>query len=102
MKQNYLILVLVSFLVGGCAAPQPAREKVMVIGPTEEETKVEAVQELKAYLRQGLTTEEVRAWLAPARVNETVGSFGRHEQWCYLFFNLYFKNGRLDSWQIFL
>jgi hypothetical protein len=57
-------------------------------------------------LRIGMTPAEFKAWRAahklpidPRDVNVDVGSWGRHEQWCYDDGYFYFENGKLDSWQ---
>jgi len=47
------------------------------------------------------TAEAMASWGIPADINRTVGSWGVHEQWVYSHRNayLYFKNGKLTSWQ---
>lgn len=59
----------------------------------------------------GMTSEQAKAsWGEPADVNESVGSWGQHEQWVYKCYDLnagdgracrylYFENGKLTSWQ---
>lgn len=49
----------------------------------------------------GMTTSEALAsWGKPSDINRTAGSWGTHEQWVYGNKTyLYFKNGKLTSWQ---
>jgi len=53
----------------------------------------------------GMTKQQViESWGSPDDINETVGSWGVHEQWVYRKGNfdaayLYFENGVLKSWQ---
>ena len=71
----------------------------------DEITKENQDKILKVIVSLGMTTEEVSAtWchLTP-KVNRSVYSFGVHEQWVYRDRNpmvyLYFKNGKLTSFQ---
>lgn len=56
-------------------------------------------------IKLGMTDEMVRAsWGNPSDINQSVGSWGIHEQWVYprgSYDNdyLYFENGVLTSWQ---
>lgn len=48
----------------------------------------------------GMTSEmAVVAFGSPNEINETVGSWGKHEQWVYHNIYLYFENGKLTSYQ---
>lgn len=49
----------------------------------------------------GMTTDQaIASWGEPSSVNRTAGSWGIHEQWVYGDNTyLYFKNGKLTSWQ---
>ncbi|WP_287372291.1 hypothetical protein [Prosthecochloris sp.] len=48
----------------------------------------------------GMTKKEaVLSWGEPEKVNKSVGSWGVREQWVYGYNYLYFKNGKLTSWQ---
>lgn len=48
----------------------------------------------------GMTDEMARiAFGDPKEINETVGSWGKHEQWVYNSIYLYFENGKLTSYQ---
>lgn len=48
----------------------------------------------------GMTDEMARiAFGDPKEINETVGSWGKHEQWVYSSIYLYFENGKLTSYQ---
>lgn len=49
----------------------------------------------------GMTEEQViLSWGRPKRINESVGRWGRHEQWVYSDSTyIYFENGILTSWQ---
>jgi hypothetical protein len=62
---------------------------------------VSAINEEKIIL--GMDEEQVRLSLGePEAINESVGSYGRQDQWVYgSSQSLYFKNGILDSWQRF-
>lgn len=54
----------------------------------------------KRKVRIGMTTEQCRAaWGRPMRVNRDVGPWGVHEQWVYGSTYLYFKNGKMTSFQ---
>jgi hypothetical protein len=56
-------------------------------------------------VRTGMTAAEVkRSWGSPTKINTSVGSYGRHEQWVYERDNyknqyLYIQNGILTSMQ---
>jgi hypothetical protein len=48
----------------------------------------------------GMTAEQVTlAWGRPGRINRTVGSWGRHEQWVYGSTYVYLENDRVTSFQ---
>lgn len=48
----------------------------------------------------GMTKEQaIAAWEKPKSINESVGSWGKHEQWVYDGQYLYFENGILKSFQ---
>lgn len=48
----------------------------------------------------GMTSEmAIVAFGSPNEINETVGSWGKHEQWVYNNIYLYFENGKLTSYQ---
>ena len=48
----------------------------------------------------GMTKEMViDSWGQPRDINKSVGSWGVHEQWVYYNSYLYFRNGKLTSWQ---
>ena len=48
----------------------------------------------------GMTDEMARiAFGDPNEINQTVGSWGKHEQWVYKNIYLYFENGKLTSYQ---
>lgn len=48
----------------------------------------------------GMTDEMARiAFGDPKEINQTVGSWGKHEQWVYNSIYLYFENGKLTSYQ---
>ena len=48
----------------------------------------------------GMTKDEARLSLGKPRYdNRSVGSWGTHNQWVYKYYNLYFENGKLTSWQ---
>lgn len=48
----------------------------------------------------GMTTEMARlSWGEPNDINRTVSTYGTREQWVYSGNYLYFKNGKLTSWQ---
>jgi len=48
----------------------------------------------------GMTKQQCQAsWGRPVDINESVGSWGVHEQWVYGHQYLYFENGILTSWQ---
>lgn len=48
----------------------------------------------------GMTDEMAKiAFGEPKEINETVGSWGKHEQWVYNNIYLYFENGKLTSYQ---
>ena len=50
----------------------------------------------------GMTPEQAKAsWGEPEKINESVGTWGRHEQWVYGHQYVYFENGVLRSWQDF-
>ena len=47
-----------------------------------------------------MTTEmALIAFGQPTEINETVGSWGNHQQWVYNSTYLYFENGKLASYQ---
>src|SRR5687767_3343627 len=51
---------------------------------------------------RGMSEEQVTFVLGrPERINKSTGAYGRWDQWVYGggIYNLYFKNGILDSWQ---
>lgn len=51
-------------------------------------------------IRIGMTKEQVIAsWGKPQSINESVGTWGKHEQWVYNSQYLYFENGILTSFQ---
>lgn len=51
-------------------------------------------------VRMGMTQNQVYAsWGGPHSINESVNARGTREQWVYPHNYLYFKNGRLESWQ---
>lgn len=55
---------------------------------------------LKKQIMLGMTREQARlAWGSPYKINESVGLYGKHEQWVYENDYLYFINGNLSSWQ---
>ena len=61
-------------------------------------TTVDRIIEKKISI--GMTPEQTTlSWGKPKRVNESVGSYGRHEQWIYGHTYVYFQNGVLTSWQ---
>lgn len=56
------------------------------------------IQERKIII--GMTQEQVLlSWGKPDDINRNVGSWGNHEQWIYGNSYIYFKNGKLTSWQ---
>ena len=58
---------------------------------------------LDGIIKIGMTKTQVRiSWGEPSDINESVGSWGVHEQWVYHRGSgpyLYFENGKLTSWQ---
>ena len=56
-------------------------------------------------VRTGMTSSEVRrSWGSPTKINTTIGSYGKHEQWVYERANyknqyLYMENGVLKTVQ---
>jgi len=51
-------------------------------------------------IRIGMTGEQVIfSWGRPERINESIGAWGKHEQWIYSSTYLYFENGILTSYQ---
>ena len=54
----------------------------------------------KSSILAGMTPDEVKqSWGAPLKINSSGGSFGSREQWIYAGNYLYFRDGRLVSWQ---
>ena len=54
----------------------------------------------EGYYWIGMTTEmALIAFGQPTEINETVGSWGNHQQWVYNSTYLYFENGKLASYQ---
>ena len=54
----------------------------------------------EGYYWIGMTTEmALIAFGQPTEINETVGSWGNHQQWVYNSTYLYFENGKLTSYQ---
>ena len=83
-KEETRIAAIDAYLQGKDVSPQIAkalREKELILDMSMEEVKL--------------------AWEdEPDRVNVSVGSYGRHEQWVYHFGTyLYFENGKVTSWQ---
>jgi len=51
-------------------------------------------------IRLGMISEQAKAaWGEPKNINESVGTWGVHEQWVYDSHYLYFENGVLTNWQ---
>jgi len=52
-------------------------------------------------IKIGMTPKQaIASWGNPDRINEDVGSWGKDEQWIYNdHYYLYFRNGKLTSWQ---
>ena len=55
----------------------------------------------KGTVRLGMTSSDVIlcGWGKPQKINSSVNSVGTNEQWVYNNEYLYFRNGRLTSWQ---
>lgn len=57
-------------------------------------------------IERGMNTKMVvRAWGSPTKINTSVGSYGKHEQWIYRHNNgltdyVYFENGTVSSMQL--
>ena len=71
---------------------------------TERDAKINAAI-AGGRVRTGMTAAEVkRSWGSPSKINTSVGSYGKHEQWVYERENyknqyLYIQNGVLASMQ---
>jgi len=52
-------------------------------------------------IKMGMTSNQAMAsWGYPDRINESIGSWGKDEQWIYNDrYYLYFRNGKLSSMQ---
>ena len=112
MKRTFLFSILISLLF------LPACAQLLVDQDFERrKAYVESCLNTSLYIKiiisqgtiiRGMTISEVIAsWGRPYKINESVGSWGVHEQWCYGYwyygwvptYFLYFENGILDSWQ---
>lgn len=106
MKKLSTFVVMV-FLIAGCATPKQAVSETSTLEPwqlmSHEELKVVAQKEMEETLYVGMSMEAFTQYIRskPDRVNVSVGSWGRHEQWVYSnLIYLYFENGKLGSWQM--
>jgi phosphoribosylformylglycinamidine (FGAM) synthase-like enzyme len=96
----------VSFQDSPCAATTRSEAvKLDYVPPsTERDAKIGAAIAV-GRVRTGMTAAEVkRSWGSPSKINASVGSYGRHEQWVYERENyknqyLYIENGILTSMQ---
>jgi hypothetical protein len=71
---------------------------------TEQDARISAAI-AAGKVRTGMTAAEVkRSWGSPTKINTSIGSYGKHEQWVYERENyknqyLYIQNGVLTSMQ---
>ena len=96
----------VSFQDSPCAAATKGEAlKLDYVKPsTDRDAKIGAAI-AGGRVRTGMTAAEVkRSWGSPSKINTSVGSYGKHEQWVYERVNdrnqyLYIQNGILASIQ---
>lgn len=96
----------VTFQGSPCAAATKGEAlKFDYVAPsTERDAKIGAAI-AGGRVRTGMTAAEVkRSWGSPSKINASVGSYGKHEQWVYERENyknqyLYIQNGILTSMQ---
>lgn len=82
----------------------PEYKRAMIARASDEfasHTKFGQQHSIKKHLIEiGMTPcMAIAAWGPPDRINESVGSYGVHEQWVYPANYLYFENGVLRSFQ---
>lgn len=96
----------VSFQEQPCAASEKGQE-LKIKRPTplsaEEQRLIRATA--TGSVTRGMTASQVRSsWGSPTKINESVGSYGSHEQWIYDRGNyrsqyVYLQNGIVTSFQ---
>lgn len=63
-------------------SPQATQWKRVIARQAHDEKVAAAIGERKIFI--GMTADEARqSWGAPNKVNTSIGSYGRHEQWVY-------------------
>lgn len=79
--------------------PEDDIERIVIIRNKKwSKSMKQTVLEKKITL--GMTEDQARlAWGYPHRINESIGLYGRREQWVYENNYVYFVNGKLSSWQ---
>lgn len=103
------IMILILFLTTSCLSLDINRTQDERWTRDEKEAFLKHSPEwspsIKAAILQGaaqigMTVEQLRMSIGrPYSINQTVGSWGVHEQWVYGWSYIYLENGVVTSWQ---
>jgi hypothetical protein len=85
------------------SSPQANQWRRIIARQARDERVAAAIAERKIFI--GMTADDARqSWGAPSKINTSIGSYGRHEQWVYdrgrsLTQYVYVQNGLVTSLQ---